>query len=41
MGGDWDELARAALKLMTAQISEQNAPDSVVLPVSLVEGDTI
>lgn len=41
VGGDWDELARSALEMMTAQIGEQAAPDSVVLPVRLIEGDTI
>lgn len=41
IGGDWDELARAALDVMTAQIGEQTTTDSVVLPVRLLEGDTI
>jgi LacI family transcriptional regulator len=41
MGGDWDELARAALDIMTAQIAEQTSPLSSFLPVRLIEGDTI
>ncbi len=41
MGGDWDQLARAALGVMTAQIAEESAPQSVVLPVNLIAGDTI
>lgn len=41
MGGDWNELAAAALDVMTAQIAEQSPLHSIVLPVRLIEGDTI
>jgi DNA-binding LacI/PurR family transcriptional regulator len=41
VGGDWDELASAATQLMTSQITGQNLPDSIVLPVRFIVGDTI
>jgi LacI family transcriptional regulator len=41
MGGDWDELARAATDIMTTQITGQTSPRSAVLPVHFIEGDTI
>ncbi len=41
VGGDWDELAHVALSLMAAQIGEQSVADSALLPVRLIEGDTI
>lgn len=41
MGGDWDELSRAALDVMTTQIAGHPAPAPVILPVRLIAGDTI
>ncbi|RYG68081.1 hypothetical protein EON80_12390, partial [bacterium] len=41
MGGDWDELAHAATDIMTTQINGEIMPQSAILPVRFITGDTI